>query len=332
MPWLTSVVYKQGPGEPLTRLPRFGDGPKNITFRHIVYVYHDKVNQANNDILPISFNTLAQAGSYAAPDYPVSVVIVTHREDAHLIPERFVAAPTLGRFVTDVARFAHPRPLPLLFDILRAGASVPTSSEPDPRESGCIEFIVMTNSDIHVQPTFYRVLAALIQQGYDVITVNRRTIDADSADRTYSPILMAERGKDHKGFDCFVFPSRMLEDFVKNESCCGTGGVARSLLFNLVAHARRFLMLTQAQMTFHLGDDRYWSDAKFRDYIEFNLAQAQSVISALASDPEKAKRLRDFISSMHQAGHYANWYTVGGQLRRRISKLLLSWTGKLSGH
>ena len=26
MPWLTSVVYKQGPGEPLTRLPRFGDG------------------------------------------------------------------------------------------------------------------------------------------------------------------------------------------------------------------------------------------------------------------------------------------------------------------
>jgi hypothetical protein len=293
-------VYKQGPGESLTRLPRFGDGPRTIKFRHIVHVYHDTVCQANNDIHPITYNTIAQARSYAAPDYPVSGIIVTYPEDAYLIPEGFLPAPTLARSVIDVAQFAHPRPLPLLFDILQAGTSVPTG-ELDPLESGCTEFIVMTNSDIHVQPTFYRVLAALIQQGYDVITVNRRTIDADSADRAYSPIFMAERGEDHPGFDCFVFPARMLEDFVKNESCCGAGGVMRSLLVNLVANAGRFLMLTEAQMTFHLGNDRYWAEKKFSDYNEFNRAQARSVVSALASDPEKAKRLRDFLS-VHKWG------------------------------
>jgi hypothetical protein len=36
----------------------------------------------------------------------------------------------------------------------------------------------------------------------------------------------------------------MLDHFVKARSCCGAGHVMRSLLFNLVAHARRFLMLT----------------------------------------------------------------------------------------
>ena len=211
MPWLTSIVYKQGPGEALTRLPRFDDGPKSIRFRHIVHVYNDTVNPANNDILPITFDTISQARRYAEPDYPTLGVLVTYPEDAHLIPKRFVAAPTLGRYVTDIASFAHPRRLPLLFDILQKGATASPSGEGISDDAGCVEFIVLTNADIHVQPTFYRVLAALIRQGYDSITVNRRTVEIASNDRTYSPILMAEHGKDHPGFDCFVFPASMIE-------------------------------------------------------------------------------------------------------------------------
>jgi hypothetical protein len=74
----------------------------------------------------------------------------------------------------------------------------------------------------------------------------------------------------------------------------------RSLLFNLVAHAHRFLMLTQAHLTFHLGDDRHFRDDRYADYFDFNVSEARSAVERLARNPERAKRLHDFIEA-HEA-------------------------------
>jgi hypothetical protein len=324
MPWLTPGVFKQGRDEALTRLPRFGDGPKRIRFRHIIHAYVDAAVPENTAILPITFDTVARARQFAAPDYPVTCVAVTFPEDIELIPAGVIRAPTLQRDVMHVAEFSIPRRLPLLFDILKSGVSVALSDTEGPAAPRRIdqlfdrllgkasanevaigppdevEFLILTNSDIHLQPAFYSVLAVLIEQGYDVITVNRRTIDVDPEGRSWSPLYLAERGSEHPGLDCFVFPTWMMKSFVPSECCCGAGHVMRSLLFNLVAHSRRVLMLTQAQMTFHLGDDRHWAGPKFAEYLEFNIAQAKSVIAALAKDPEKAKRLSEFIA-IHEA-------------------------------
>jgi hypothetical protein len=320
MPWLTPIVFKQGQDEALSRLPRFGDGPNRIRFRHIIHPYNDVAVPQNTAILPITFDTVERARQFAKPDYRVTCVAVTFPEDIELVPAGVVRGPTLQRDVTDVAEFAIPRHLPLLFDILKNGVSVALSDgerpasphrlermfdrllrKPSTPESPVapldeVEFLILTNSDIHLQPAFYSVLAVLIEQGYDVITVNRRTIDVDPQDRSSSPLHLAEHGSDHPGLDCFVFPTRMMESFVPSECCCGAGHVMRSLLFNLVAHSRRFLMLTHAQMTYHLGDDRYWAEPQFDDYLKFNIAQAQSVIAAFAKDPGKTKRLADFIA------------------------------------
>jgi len=327
MPWLTPVVFKQAQNETLSKLPSFGDGPRKIRFRHIVHPYNDMAVPENTAILPITFDTMERARRFAGPDYPVTCVAVTFPEDIGLIPVDLVKGPVLRRDVTDIAKFAVPRRLPLLFDILRGGVSVAYSkggfpgstgrvglmvnrilrkqsvNTPNARASDEVEFSIFSNSDIHVQPAFYSVLAVLIQQGYDVITVNRRTLDIDPQGRSPSPLYFAERGNDHPGLDCFVFPSRMMDDFIPSECCCGAGHVMRSLLFNLVAHARRFLMLTHAQMTFHLGDDRYWAESRFDDYQSFNMAQAKLVIAALAQDPEKARRLAEFIG-IHEAAAF----------------------------
>jgi hypothetical protein len=319
MPWLTPVVFKQGPDESLTNLPRFGDGAKKIRFRHIIHIYNDTTVPENTAVLPITFDTVERARRFAGPDYPVTCVAVTFPEDVGLVPASVVTAPALDRYVTDVAQFAVPRPLPLLFDILKNGVSPPLAGRATSplhlgRLVGClfgaapqgkqereyqeeVEFLILTNADIHLQPAFYLVLAEFIEQGYDVITVNRRTIATDPSSRAFSPHFWAERGSDHGGLDCFVFPTRMMADFVRSHSCCGAGHVMRALLFNLVAHARRFLMLTHAQMTFHLGDDRHWADPRFADYQEFNIAQAQSVIATLAENHEKAERLAAFITA-----------------------------------
>ena len=316
MPWLTPIVFKQGQEEPVTRIPLYGDGPRALRFRHVVHVYKDTAVPANTAVQSITFESIRQASQFAAPEYPVTCVAVAYPTDMDLVPPGVVTGRPLQRFVTDIAKFGVHRPLPLLFDVLRSGASADIvdrssagrwnrfvdsfrrgPSRNGTAQSGEVEYLVLTNSDIHLQPAFYRVLAELIRQGYDAITVNRRTLVMDTEERTFSPLFLAERGTDHPGFDCFVFPTSMLDSFAGNDCCCGAGYVMRSLLFNLVAHARRFLMLTHAQMTYHLGDDQHWAAPAFADYVDFNASQAKAVIATLARDPAKAKRLADFIGA-----------------------------------
>lgn len=321
MPWLTPIAFEQGPDDPITMLPRFGDGPRRIRFRHIIHAYHDTLVPSNNAILPLTFQTIERARQFAAPDFPVDCVVVTFPEDAKLVPDDAVRAPSLERDVTNIAEFTLARRLPLLFDVIESGISMALPGAARPRSarlfdlfadrlirrrrvgtqwSGTadeVEFSVLSNSDIHLQPHFYRVMGTLIREGYDVITANRRTIAVGTQRAGDLPLYLAERGSDHPGLDCFVFPTSMIEHFQPSQCCCGAGHVMRSLLFNLVAQARRLLMLTRAQMTFHLNDDRHWSDPRFAGYLEFNIAQAQSVITRLAVDPEKAERLAEFISA-----------------------------------
>lgn len=291
MPWLTTTVFKQDQGESLFALPTFAGGATNLRFRHIVHAYDDKDLPANTHVQAITFRTMRDAIALAGPDLPVRAVAVTFPEDRHLVPAGIVSAPMLRRDVGTVAEFATRRPLPLLFDILDQGLATDAGFDDD----GRVEYIVLTNSDIHLQPYFYRVLADLVGKGWDAFSVNRRTLDVGTDQRDYSALHFAEAGKDHGGFDCFVFPAAMLPRFTRSDCCCGVGYVMRSLMFNLVAQSPRYLMVTGAHLSFHLGDDRKWQVRAYDEYLDFNLAQARSVIAAVADDARKFARLADFI-------------------------------------
>ena len=65
MPWLTPVVFKQT-AETLTELPRFGDGPKAVRFRHIVHAYKDKAVPANTAIQSITLIPFGALVSFAS--------------------------------------------------------------------------------------------------------------------------------------------------------------------------------------------------------------------------------------------------------------------------
>ncbi|HEY2889195.1 MAG TPA: hypothetical protein VGJ31_01140 [Dongiaceae bacterium] len=300
MPWLTPVVFKQGPEEPLTRLPCFDDGPNDVRFRHIVHIYRDRATPENTAVQSITLDTIRQARRFCAPRLAVSPVMVTFADDADLVPADMGKAPHLTRQIGDAVRFQSPRLLPLLFDVIGNGFAADVWLG---ETANSVEYVVLTNSDIHLQPAFYSTLATLIRQGYDVISVNRRTIDAEPGDRVFSPLFMAEPGKDHPGFDCFVFPASMIGQFVINDACCGAGGVMRSLLFNLVAASKRFLMLTRPNMTFHLGDDVPWANPKYLDYQLFNYNQALMTLAKLVQNPDTATRLEAFIN-IHEDEDY----------------------------
>ena len=68
---------------------------------------------------------------------------------------------------------------------------------------------------------------------------------------------------------------------MSSNACIGGDFVARSLLYNMIANSKHMLMLRQAHLTFHIGDEREWSDPRFKDYREFNVKQAINVLMSL---------------------------------------------------
>lgn len=198
----------------------------------------------------------------------------------------------LNRTICDLRSFAIPRELPLLFDILEAAIDLEDKEEDDD------EFIIFTNSDIHLMPHFYSAVEALINRGYESLILNRRTISRFPPDARLLPLMYSEIGIDHPGLDCFVFPKRIFRRFVRSEVCVGVPFVMRSLLFNMVAFSRRLLITNHAHFTFHLGNEMFWNDPKLQDYIDYNVAETMKLLSTLCSDAAMANRIRPIVKSL----------------------------------
>jgi hypothetical protein len=287
-----SLLFIQEPGTSLANLPRFDDGPHRVQFAHIVHAYVDHAVPFNTAVQDVTFETISQAAAQARPNVPVNCFVVTFADERHLVPQHCVAVPDLRRTVTDLANFRVPRPLPLLFDILKLGVEAADRTQLLPQGD---QFIIYTNSDIHVQPYFYTAISDLIRMGYDVITINRRTIGKQSLPGLGLSLMCADGGIDHPGYDCFVFPRRLFDEFMLSNVCIGAGHVMRSLLYNMAALGRRFAVLTTAHLTFHIGDDGVWRNPQYEDYLAFNLRETRLLATRLAIERIQAVKLLEFM-------------------------------------
>jgi hypothetical protein len=220
----------------------------------------------------------------AASTRDVRLLAVLSAAESSAAPAGFKCAPKLRRTVADVQHFTEPRPFPLLFDILASGAA---AAKPN-------SYLIFTNSDICIQPNFYSIVRHFLERGVDCLIINRRTVASVETYGDAPELASLEVGSRHPGFDCFVFPAVWLNDFVSNHACVGVGFVMRSLLFNLVVKARRMLILRDAHLTYHYGDDRPWNTPEFKEYTEHNVREAQSIVRSLSTDPVRQKALEDF--------------------------------------
>lgn len=128
---------------------------------------------------------------------------------------------------------------------------------------------------------FYEVVNCIVDKGFDTFTVTRRTVPLTSVDPVDLPLLQALVGEPHPGHDCFVMHRRILEELVIGDTCVGAQHLVPPLLANMICRARRFTRISDFHLTFHLGDDRVWQDARFQDYAEFNFAEAVRTIHVL---------------------------------------------------
>ena len=295
MPHVTANFCRQERNESLADVPRYGDGPRQVRITHVLNPYRARTEH-ERALQELTFETVRIAARVAAPAIEVRCVCVTQPNETGIVPPDFIAAETLTRTVLDVATFNVPRAMPLIFDVLDRGVGV---IENPPELSGCEDFIVFTNMDIHLQPYFYRVIAEFINAGYDMIDVHRRIIPHYAPTLDQLPSMFAESGLHHGGLDCIVFPRQKYQSFVKNHACIGMSLVMKGVLFNCAMQARRFLVLSNSRLTFHLGNDRAWSNPRFKDYENFNFSESIRVVSAISKDKAAAVKL---ISALQPLG------------------------------
>lgn len=255
-------------------------------FIHVVNPFTGGRSDGLDEIQKATLNAMALAKSCCKAD--VSLVLALEEGDEDLSFDFAESVSSIGRYVCDTASFKQQKRLPMLYDILKTALQHSSSDE---------DYLIYTNVDIIPVPHFYDALAEITARGIDAFSVNRRTL-SDSWKSTCSPLLtLSEIGDPHPGTDCLVFKAKYLRSFIDSQTCLGAIHVTKSLLYNLAALSPRLVIIRDAYLTCHIGDDRGWKSGGFTEYAEHNKKEAVHVASELcAKDPIYRDKLLRFAA------------------------------------
>jgi len=281
---------------------------------------------------PITFASMRAARAYARGKTDVLTACACYPEDKLLVPEGFVLTPPLTRSVADLQSFAYNRKLPILKDILDRLYECSEGSD----------YLIYTNVDIGLQPYFYEGVAEIVADGYDAFVINRRTISKACSNTSRLPLIYAQAGEPHCGFDCFVFERRKYPQFHLANACVGANWMGRVLLLNLLCTSERFTILENCHMTFHLGDDRSWKRTEYADYDSFNNDQVGDVLKFFESKGQLTKhkyisRFADDVSRKRKqyqrmlGSHETTCESNNGEQHQSLRQRAAAWVKKRSG-
>lgn len=238
---------------------------------HIAHLINPARFPAESDLAvtqPLTFESMRIAAAEAGHDVRVDLLSAQFPEDHAIIPPFFTTTRDLTRSAADLNAFAIRRKLPLLCDLverLYSGSTAP--------------YLVYTNVDIILHPTFYKEVAARIRTGLDAFIINRRRVSGHYRSVNDLPEIYGLRGAPHPGFDCFIFNRSLYPKFQLGRVCVGIPFVEMMFAQNLICHARRFSLFDRDFLTFHVGMEIF----KKRDpeYLQFNKAEFWRAIRIL---------------------------------------------------
>jgi hypothetical protein len=243
--------------------------------RTLAHIINPVIVKAASDLFiaqPITFETMKRARDFARGQVEVALWSAQYPEDRPLVPDEFQMTPDLERSMLDLGTFQKPRKLPLLVDILDRLY-----------QASDAEYFLYTNVDIALMPNFYLTVNALIEAGYDALVINRRTITDRFQTIEEIPLMYAEVGQPHEGYDCFVFRREVYRRYQLGRVCLGIPWVGRTLIWNLICHAKNFREFQDSHLTFHIGtgNDRAWQGEEYADYRAHNEREFLMVLRAL---------------------------------------------------
>ncbi len=255
-------------------------------FAHIV---NPVIVPKNSDLYraqPITFETMKTAQEFATlKGISVEQYAAYYPEDRSLIPEHIKQTPILDRSILDYGTFSRSKKLPMLQDILQRAY-----------EESDAKYIIYTNVDIALMPHFYLGVEKIMQEGYDVVNIFRRTLDDHYQSVEEIPQMYADLGSDHPGTDCFVIRRELIPKLNLQNVVIGAEFVAFALRVNLHLFAHKIKEFNRLHMTFHIGDDRTWQGAD--DFSAFNANEVDKMFDALKKrddivNPDELKRFYD---------------------------------------
>jgi len=233
----------------------------------LAHIINPVIVKSSSDLYqaqPITFASMQAAREYAqSQGVMVDIYTAQYTEDRGLVPPGFTMTPDLEQSVLDYGNFNIPRRLPLIRDIL--DRLYQAAEEAD--------YLIYTNVDIALVTHFYLAVAALIEQGYDAFTINRRVISKSWTNISQIPIMSAEVGKAHKGHDCFIFPRSVYPRYYLPNLCLGAFRVGMGVLVNMLYQGARFELFKNLHLTYHLGNDRAHRSPALDDYKVYNEAE-----------------------------------------------------------
>lgn len=194
---------------------------------------------------PVTFESIRVAQQYAQDKVSVELYTVCYAEDREIIPGWFTKLADLNRSVRDVANLPNGKKLPLINDILQSLYNSTTA-----------DYLIYTNMDIALMPQFYAAVSKLISINQcDALLINRRGLTTTYKNPDELPLMYAEFGKPHPGFDCFVFKRELLNRFMLENICIGVPFIEVAMVHNLIAFAQKLKLVDDMHLTFHLGSE-----------------------------------------------------------------------------
>lgn len=193
---------------------------------------------------PITFETMLRAKHNSLYEREIELYTTQFEEDREVIPAGFNVLSNLDRSVLDVNSQLKNRKLPLIADILLKV-----------KEAAPFDYVIFTNMDIALMPYFYDAVFSCLKKGHDALVINRRRISDRYKSIEELPLMYADLGKSHPGFDCFVIKASLLDRFILGDICVGISFLEATLVHNIFSFAENPLYIPDAHLTFHIGMD-----------------------------------------------------------------------------
>ncbi len=203
-----------------------------------------KVNESADlyNAQPITFESIIIAKKNAKNSSKITICTTQFEEDKSIIPDEFTILSNLEKSILDIHPQLQGKKLPLIKDILDKTKEVTES-----------DYIIYSNSDIALMPFFYDTVLEYINSNHDAIVINRRRISNIYKDKNQLPLMYAELGKSHPGYDCFIIKKELLQQFILGNICVGIPFIEVALIHNIASFAQNPIYLTDKHLTFHIG-------------------------------------------------------------------------------
>ncbi len=265
-----------------------------------------KVNSSSDLYIaqPLTFESLRNAKDYAKKNITVELYSCQYEEDLDIIPDYFIKTNNLTRSTADLNLFRVTKKLPFIRDLLDSVIQLTDA-----------DFIVYSNVDIGVMPFFYLTILNYFTAGYDFLMINRRTVSNNYKSINDLNYIYSDIGKSHEGIDCFVFRRKYYEKFNFEKSIIGSGPVGLCFAVNFLSNSSKVIWLEESHLTFHIGDDKSWRNARLLDYRIYNFTELKKITYYFRHNINNGKLLNVLNCILDFSDHCIVKFKHGGKIK-----------------